>query len=622
MAARQSGAAKAPRHVPDGAGAGKAPTGIRGLDAATGGGLPVGRTSLVEGGPGAGKTVLALQSLVHAARQLGEPTILVAFEESAASIRANAARFGWDLERLQADRLFILDAQPSYDLISSGASDLDGLLAGLDAKVRQIGARRIVFDAIDVVLQHVGDATAERRELYRLHDWLLSRGLTAIITCKTRSEGMGRQMGELLQFMVDCTLVLDHRVVEGVSQRSLRVRKYRGSAFNENEVPMIIGAAGLEVACIDGPARAHAPVSNERLSTGVPRLDTMLGGGIFRGASVLLTGTPGTAKTTLCGAFAQAACERGDPTLFISFDSAAEEVVRNLRSVGLRLARFLPKARQPGGRAASRSSASAGLLRMAYLRAVIGSAETQLLQIQALAREHGARCVVVDPVSALVRLGQGGSGHGVAERLIDWVKAEGITLMCSSLLGGGLPEQESTPLQISTIADTWLHLHYRVSGGERNRGLSIVKSRGTAHSNQVRELLLSGSGITLADTYAAGGEVLMGTLRWEREQAEAASARDAEAERQATRANLQAEQAELMAQLQELQRQIGLRQAGLQMLGIDTQQRQVRAGDDGLARKRRRQADAEVLAGTPEPVPPRHGGPARKPRTASRGAAP
>jgi circadian clock protein KaiC len=582
MTIRQHGPGVGP-----GVGSGKAATGIRGLDASTGGGLPQGRTTLVEGGPGSGKTVLALQSLVHAARALGEPAIFVAFEEDSASIVANASRFGWDLEQLKSDRLFFLDARPSHDLVSSGGIDLDGLLAGLDAKVREIGARRIAIDAIDVVLHLLDDAAAERRELYRLHDWLLARGLTAVITCKSGAAGAGRQANDFLQFMGECALVLEHRVVDGVSQRSLRVRKYRGSGFNENESPLVIGAGGMEVASIDSSNQAHALVTSERVSCGVPRLDTMLGGGIFRGASVLLTGAPGTAKTTLCGAFAQAACERGEPTVYVSFDSAADEVVRNLRSVGLRLDRYLPRGRRPG------------LLRMAYLRAVVGSAETQLLEIQALARAHGARCVVVDPVSALAKLGQGHSGHGVAERLIDWAKIEGITLMCSSLLDGSAPEQESTPLQISTIADTWIHLHYQVRGGERNRGLSIVKSRGTAHSNQVRELLLSDGDITLADAYAAGGEVLMGTLRWEREQADAAAARAAELQEQQARIRLLAEESELQARLNELQRQIDIRRVSLQALGHDGVKRRAVASGDVQSRRSRRGADAEAPARQP-----------------------
>ncbi len=558
----------------------KATTGIRGLDAITGGGLPRGRTSLIEGGPGAGKTVAALQSLVHAAGVLNEPGVFVTFEESASRIVSNASCFGWDLARLQSDRLFFLDAQPQYDLVKSGAVDLGGLLAGLDAKVREINARRVVFDSIDVVLHLLDDATAERRELYRLHDWLLARGLTGLITCKAALAGTLHQTTEFLQFMVDCAMVLEHRLVQGVSQRSLRVRKYRGSAFDENEAAFVIGAAGLEVASVNAASPAHAPVTQERVSSGVPRLDTMLHGGYFRGASVLLTGVPGTAKTTLCGAFAQAACERGEASVFVSFDSGTDEVVRNLRSVGLRLDRFLPR------------GTSTGLLRMVYLRAVVGSAETQLLYIQSVVRQHGARCLVIDPMSALAKDGNAGTGHGVAERLIDWVKVEGITLMCSSLLDNGVPERETTPLQISTIADTWINLHYQVHGGERNRGLSIVKSRGTAHSNQVRELLLSDAGVTLADAYAAGGEVLMGTLRWEREQAEAAERQAAELKEQQDRDALLAEEAELVARMGELQRQIDDRRQSLQSLAHEAALRQAAATSAAQSRQSRRGADA------------------------------
>ena len=246
-------------------------------------------------------------------------------------------------------------------------------------------------------------------------------------------------------------------------------------------------------------------MTNERVSSGVKRLDTMLGGGYYRGASVLITGFPGTAKTTLSGAFAEAACRRGERTMFVSFDSDGTEVIRNLASVGIRLERYV----------------KSGCLRMISARTITGSAETYLVRIKTLAKEHRARCLVIDPVSTWSKSGNELTAHSVAERLIDWSKADGITLVCTSLLDEMSSQTEGgSPLQISTLADTWIHLNYLVQAGERNRGMSIIKSRGTAHSNQVRELILSDAGVTLADTYTAGGEVLMGTLRWEKESAE------------------------------------------------------------------------------------------------------
>lgn len=518
----------------------KAPTGIAGLDEITGGGLPRGNATLIEGQAGSGKTVLALQTLVNGARQLQEPGIFVAFEESTPRIIANAGRFGWNLPALQRKKLFFLDAQPRSDLIQSGGFDLGGMLAALDHKVRELGARRIVFDAVDIVLALLRDPLAERREMYRLHEWLQTHGLTALITAKLDSQGMAQTPLSFMQFMVDCSLILRHDVVQGVSQRNLRVVKYRGSAFAENESPFLIGGDGLEVA---GPRKLSwtaAPVTTERVSSGVARLDTMLGGGYYRGASVLITGFPGTAKSTLGGAFAAAACRRGEPTLFVSFDSDAQEVVRNLASVGIRLGGHVKR----------------GRLRLISARTATGSAEIHLMRIKQIARELSARCVVIDPVSALSKAGNEGTAHSVAERLIDWSKAEGITLVCTSLLDEAGPQVEGTPLQISTIADTWIHLNYLVHAGERNRGLSIIKSRGTAHSNQVRELILSDAGVTLADAYTAGGEVLMGTLRWEKERAARVARLETETLADQKQAALLAEEAELRARIGRLQQEL------------------------------------------------------------------
>jgi circadian clock protein KaiC len=485
--------------------AGKAPTGIIGLDDITGGGLPRGTATLVEGGPGAGKTIFALQSLVNGARQFGEPGIFVAFEEPPDRILANAASSGWDIPALQRKkRLFLLDAQPPPDQFQSGSFDLGGMLAALGEKVREMGARRIVFDAIDIVLTLLNDAAAERREMFRLHGWLQSLGLTAVITSKSEQADLTpaseRTFG-FMQFMVECSVILNHRLVQGISQRSLRILKYRGSSFEENDVPFAISNRGLEVAATRALDRKHAKVTKERVSCGVQRLDDMLGGGFYRGASVLVTGLPGTAKTTLGGTFAEAACKRGEQTLIVSFDSDSLEMVRNLLSVNIRLEGYLKK----------------DLLRIVSARAAAGSAEIHLLRIMRMAQEHRARCIVIDPISALSKDGNRDSARGVAERLLDWAKSERITLLLTSLLDNSSLNSEVTPIQISTIADTWIHLNYLVQSGERNRGLSIIKSRGTSHSNQVRELILSRSGVTLADAYTAGGEVLMGTLRWEKE---------------------------------------------------------------------------------------------------------
>lgn len=519
----------------------KAPTGITGVDEVTGGGIPRGRTTLVVGGPGSGKTIMALQFLVNGARDMDAPGIFVAFEETSPRIVANAESFGWKLPELQRQKqLFFLDAQPRADVVQSGSFDLSGMLAALESKVRAMGAKRIVFDALDIVLALLPNAAARRREIYRLHDWLLARGLTGIITAKGGSSFPGSyddlSFG-VMQFMVDCVVILNHAVVLGVSQRNLRVQKYRGSRFDENESPFLIGKRGLEVAVARTMGQTAVEVSNERVSSGIARLDTMLGGGYYRGASILITGFPGTAKTTLSGAFAEAACRRGERTMFVSFDSDGAEVVRNLASVGMDLQRYVTN----------------GRLRIVSARTITGSAETYLVHIKSLAAEHRAECLVIDPVSTLSKSGNEQTAHSVAERLIDWSKSLGITMVCTSLLDEMKSQSEaSSPLQISTLADTWIHLNYLVQAGERNRGMSIVKSRGTAHSNQVRELILSDTGVTLTDTYTAGGEVLMGTLRWQKESAERLAGEVNEVAGKLKRVRLDAEEAELRVRMQSL----------------------------------------------------------------------
>lgn len=563
----------------------KARTGIEGFDEITNGGLPRGRTTLLEGGPGSGKTIFALSFLVHGARDGGEPGIFVAFEETSKRIVANAEGFGWNLAALQRKKLLFVDAQPTPDLIQSGGFDLSGMLAALGAQIETMGARRIVFDALDIVLALLPDLAAKRREIYRLHEWLLARRLTGLITAKAGGDEASSLYQEpfgFMQFMVDCAVLLNHSVSLGVSQRNLRVQKYRGSSFDENESPFVIGTGGFDVARARSLGRIDSNVSQERVSSGVKRLDTMLGGGYYRGASVLITGFPGTAKTTLSGAFAEAACRRGERTMFFSFDSDGSEVIRNLTSVGIRLDRYVRN----------------GLLRMISARTISGSAETLLVRIKTLAREHKARCVVIDPVSTLAKVGNELTAHGVAERLIDWSKADGMTLVCTSLLdelNSGV--NGGTPLQISTIADTWIHLNYLVQAGERNRGLSIIKSRGTSHSNQVRELILSDAGVTLADIYTAGGEVLMGTLRWEKESAERVAHEVGEVAGKLKRVSLDAEEAVLKVRSKSLQTELLAKQVEKTLLARTTQSsqgeasrrrtrmRELRGGDTTIPKK-------------------------------------
>lgn len=555
-----------------GEGLAKMPTGIDGFDEMTGGGLPRARTSLIVGGPGSGKTIFALQTLVNGARQWGEPGIFVAFEEFSQQIVENAASFGWDLSALQKEKLFFLDARTSPDMVTAGDFDLSGLLASLTAQAEEMQARRIVFDSVDVLLTLLNDVHAERRELYRIHEWLSKGLVTGIITSRTvQNQPHLPPHQEFLQYMSDCVVYLEHRLADLVSIRGVRVLKYRGSAFSENEAPLIISDDGIEVASFAEPLH-QVSVSNERVSTGVPRLDAMLDGGLYRGSSTLITGAPGTAKSTLSGALAEAACERGERVLYVSFDEPAAQIVRNLSSVNIDLG----------------THRASGLLRLEWARAEAQSAEAHLLNIRALIREHEPRTLIVDPLSALVKAGGSLPALGVAQRLHYMTKRANITLLMTSLLEDRDPTREASQLQISTVADNWLHLSYLEQGGERNRTMSIVKARGIGHSNQLRELVLGNEGLDLADVYAAGGEVLLGSLRWEKERSEAVERQRLRDELALKRREAELAEAESEVRLAALQRRVEARRAELAKLEREQeeQERAWRRQTEDLIRRR------------------------------------
>lgn len=546
----------------------KAPTGIQGFDEITGGGLPAGRTTLIIGGPGAGKTVFALQSLVTTAHQEREPGIFVAFEESSRQIIANAATFGWDLPALEQKRLFFLDARLSPATAQSGDFDVSGILAGLGAKAREMNARRIVFDGLDVLLTLLDDPTKERREVYRLQEWLSETGLTAVITAKAaESDRVSTDRYAFMQFMVDAVVHLHHRLIDRVSLRGLRVMKYRGSGFAEGEFPMIISRTGVQVATF-GSAELDYDASTERVSSGVARLDTMLEGGYYRGSGVLISGAPGVAKTTLAGAFARAACERGERVLYVSFDESGNQIVRNLRSVGIDLA----------------PHRAAGLLQVHSTRTETRSSEDHLVTLREIITEFQPLNLVVDPLSALGKTGGHVAAVHASLRLLDYARGRGITTVCTSLVAEE-EMTEATTTQISTIADTWIHLAYLIHGGERNRTLTIVKSRGMKHSNQVRELLLSHDGVTLADVYTAGGTVLVGTARWEYEAEQRALEAGRRAELARRRKSAEQEQARIRAQITALEAELASHQVEIDGL----------SDEDATMLKRRRSDHAELL---------------------------
>ena len=552
----------------------KLPTGIEGFDAMSGGGLPRHRTSLLIGGPGAGKTVFALQCLVNGARQQ-TPGIFVAFEESPAQLIANGSSFDWGLASLPARQLFFFDAHLSPTLVKAGEFDLTAMLAMLAAKKKEIGAEWIVFDGIDVLLTVLQDPAAEMREIYRLRDWLAENGLTAILTAKLDGQSAQAARYGFLQFMVDCVVRLERRQEDRIAAQSIQITKYRGSGYAASEYPMSFGKSGVAVDAAVAMELRHE-ASSERITAGFERLDAMLGGGVFRGSSTLITGAPGTSKTTLSGKFAEAACRRGERTLFVSYDEAADQIVRNLSSVGIELKAHL----------------KSGLLRMYSARTEAIGAEEQLSKLASLIREHRPQCMVIDPLTAIAKAGSPGAARTVATRLINLVKEAGISLFVTALSDAEDTRAESTALEISTIADTWIHLSYLVLGGERNRALTVVKSRGTAHSNQVRELILGKSGPTLADVYSAGGDVLMGTRRWEKEAEESAKKIRQRSEFDYKQRELQFAEANTSAQIRALQMDLQRQRAELALYSGENEVRDVSLSRQKDELRRRRSADA------------------------------
>jgi circadian clock protein KaiC len=526
-------------------------TGIQGFDEITGGGLPRGRTSLVMGGPGSGKTVFALQSLVNGAHRQKEAGVFVAFEEGTRQIVANAATFGWDLPRLEKKKLFFLDARLTPETVKAGEFDLVGMLSVLKQKADEIHAKRIVFDGLDVLLGLLDDPAAERREIYRIRDWLSKTGLTGIITQKVGGFEADQRYS-FLQFMVDCVVVLRHQVVDGAAFRNLRVMKYRGAGFSGDEFPITLTQEdGLQLTH-RGPTELRYAVTDERVSSGLPRLDHMLRGGYHRGSSVLISGGPGTAKSTLCGLFTAACCKRGDRTLYVSFDEGPAQIVRNLQSVGIKLA----------------PHQKSGLLEMYSTRTRGPNIEDQFGELRAKVRAFNPRCVVIDPLSALSTKISHVASADAAQQFLDHLKGAGITVLNTSLTNALSPNAETATVGISNIADTWIHVSYVVQDGERNRALTIVKARGTGHSNQVRELTLSDDGVTLTDVFVAQGKVLMGVARWEWEQKEKATERRAHVQAELKRLELQLARAEASARLQAVQAEMDARNAETEIVAL------------------------------------------------------
>ena len=474
----------------------KSPTGIQGLDEITGGGLPRGRPTLVCGGPGCGKTILGMEFLINGARQFDEPGVFMSFEETIEDLAANFASLGLDPRPLSVHKKLALDyvqIEPN-EIQETGAYDLDGLFIRLGHAIDSVGAKRVVLDTIETLFSGLSDTRVLRAELRRLFNWLRTKGVTAIVTGE-RGEGTMTRHG-LEEYITDCVIMLDHRVVEQNATRRLRVVKYRGSTHGANESPFFIDESGISVLPITSLGLQHS-VSPGRLSTGVPALDEMVGGkGYFRGSSILVTGTAGSGKTSLAGYFAEAGCRRGESALYFAFEESAAQITRNMQSIGLDLEPCLRK----------------GLLQIHAARPTTSGLEGHLSAMHRLVEEKKPRVVVVDPISNLIAVGTSLEVKAMLARLIDFMKVRQVTALFTSLtIDEGYPE--GTDIGISSFMDTWLVLRNIERNGERIRTLDVLKSRGMPHSNQVREFVLTSQGLQLLDVVRDHGRVLIGSER-------------------------------------------------------------------------------------------------------------
>jgi circadian clock protein KaiC len=473
----------------------KTPTGISGLDEVTGGGLPKGRPTLICGPAGCGKTLLALEFLVRGITLFNEPGVFVAFEESADDLVANVASLGFDLAQFEAAGQLVIDHVNvvSGEMEETADWNLDGLFMRLGAAIDAVGAKRVVIDTIETIFGAFSNTAILRAELRRLFEWLKERGVTAVITGE-RGDGTLTRYG-IEEYVSDCVIVLDHRVTEQTSTRRLRILKYRGSLHGTNEYPFLITESGVSVLPITSLGLQHS-VSGERVSTGVARLDAMLGdGGFYRGSTVLVSGSAGTGKSTLAASFCDATCSRGDRALYFAFEESEAEILRNMASVGINLSQWV----------------NAGLLQIRCFRPSLFGLEAHLFAMQKHVDEFDPAVVVKDPVSAVLRTGTGADVSAMLTRQVDFLKARGVTALFTSLIPDD--DQIQSAQEMASLVDTWLLLKTLEGNGELNRTLYVRKSRGMAHSNQIREFLLTSHGIELADVYVGPQGVLTGSAR-------------------------------------------------------------------------------------------------------------
>ncbi|TPG67584.1 circadian clock protein KaiC [Hymenobacter nivis] len=489
----------------------KAPTGIDGLDEITEGGLPLGRPTLVCGSAGCGKTLLGIEFLVRGIQNYGEPGVLMAFEETAEELAANVASLGFDLGALQAAKMLRLDHVhvDRSEMEENGEYDLEGLFIRLGYAIDSIGAKRVVLDTIETLFAGFTNESVLRSEIRRLFRWLKDKGVTTVITAE-RGDGTLTRQG-LEEYVSDCVILLDNRVIDQITTRRLRVVKYRGSTHGTNEYPYLITEDGISVLPVTSLKLEHT-VSNEIVSSGVSGIDAMFErGGWYRGSSTLLTGTAGTAKTTLAASFALAACQRGERCLYFAFEESPAQLVRNMQSVGVDLAPYLAQ----------------GLLRIDASRPTLNGLERHLVTLHRLVSEFRPGTVVIDPISNLISVGSISEVRSMLTRLIDYLKVNGISALFTALVSGREGRQEMTEEGVSSLVDTWISVRDLEGIGERNRGLSILKARGLAHSNQVREFEVTPRGVELLDVVVGPTGIITGAGRLA-QRAQALAAAEAE----------------------------------------------------------------------------------------------
>jgi len=484
----------------------KAPTGIQGVDEITGGGFPRGRPTLICGSAGAGKTLLAMEFLVRGATEYNEPGVFMAFEETAPELTQNVRSLGFDLDELVKQRKLLIDYVriERSEIDETGDYDLEGLFIRLGSAINTSGAKRVVLDTIENLFAGLQNQGILRAELRRLFRWLKDKGVSAVITAE-RGEGALTRHG-LEEYVSDCVILLDHRVTDQVSTRRLRIVKYRGTAHGTNEYPFLIDEDGFSVLPVTSLGLQHE-VSEERVSSGIPRLDTMLGGeGFYRGSTILVSGTAGTGKTSMAAHFVDAACQRGERCLYFSFEESPGQMVRNMRSIGLNLDQWTRK----------------NLLQFHSSRATFYGLEMHLAIIHKIVEEFEPKVVVIDPVGSLIQAGNRRDAHTMLIRLIDFLKQRGVTAFLTNLTSAG-DALEKTDVEISSIVDSWLFVRDIELNGERNRALYVLKWRGMAHSNQLREFLLTPRGVDLLDVYVGPEGVLTGSSRVSQEARENAA---------------------------------------------------------------------------------------------------